>query len=66
LDSFLDEKAEEERQFQQLAQKTRSQYQPWDEAEEDGEVERGEQPAMMTVDEYRKVFSEKFGMSQFW
>ncbi|CDZ96375.1 Uncharacterized conserved protein [Phaffia rhodozyma] len=58
LDSFLSEKAEEEKRFRELA-----------EAEAEAGEDEGnddEEEVMMNVDEYRKVIGENFGMSQFW
>ncbi|KAL7415529.1 putative N6-adenine methyltransferase-domain-containing protein [Mrakia frigida] len=57
LGSFMADKAEEERRFQELAEKAQAVF---------DEVGEQEEEKMMSVDEFRRVVSEDFGMSQFW
>lgn len=64
LDTFLSHKAEEERRFNDLAEKAAAQVAglALDPHTDGGEVEK----PMMSVDEYRLAFGEDWQLSQFW
>jgi len=80
LDSFLHDKAEEDRKFRELAEKTAREKQRVIQDKEDALRVKGErdeedrlvrvdqdlQEGMMGVDRYREIFGERFGLSQFW
>jgi len=63
LDSFFASKAEEEKRFNDLAEKAAARVAGLAEHLAD---EEQDDPPMMSVDEYRLAFGEDWQLSQFW
>ena len=63
LDSFFASKAEEEKRFNDLAEKAAARVAG---LAQDLADEEQDDPPMMSVDEYRLAFSEDWQLSQFW
>ncbi|GJN93340.1 hypothetical protein Rhopal_006393-T1 [Rhodotorula paludigena] len=61
LTSFLDERADAERQFAELEKKAHERLVAAQEGQADADEER-----MMSVDDFRKMFGEDWQLSQFW
>ncbi|KAF7340315.1 hypothetical protein MVEN_01950600 [Mycena venus] len=65
LNSFIASKTDEERRFNELAEEAAARVAGLS-LEGDGEDEGANDKPMMSVDEYRSVFSEDWQLSQFW
>lgn len=65
LNSFIATKTDEERRFNELAEEAAARVAGLSLEADDEDEESSEKP-MMSVDEYRSVFSEDWQLSQFW